>query len=177
MALAPLAYERLLPAHVDELAAVLRNDDVYRHIGGTPSLEGFRLRMLRALEGPPPGRQDQRWINYLVRLAATGEAIGRLEATVIGANAEVAFLFDPARWGQGHASRSLQWFHEQLRVDAGDVQCWATTMAHNTRCRALLERGGYVQVSPASAPRLVSYDDGDLVFRRSTRASNASNPG
>jgi RimJ/RimL family protein N-acetyltransferase len=161
-----LRFEPLRPGHVDELAAVLRNDDVYRHIGGVPTPERFRQRMLRALGGPPAGREDERWINYLVRVADTGQAIGRLEATVIGAIAEVAFLFDPARWGQGHASRSLAWFHDRLCADVGDVQCWATTIPQNTRCRALLERCGYVQVSPGHAPRLVTYDQGDLVYRR-----------
>jgi RimJ/RimL family protein N-acetyltransferase len=162
----PLVFERLLPAHVDELAAVLRNDEVYRHIGGTPSPELFRLRMQRALAGPPPGRGDQRWINYLARLEHTGAAIGRLEATVIGTNAEVAFLFDPTHWGAGHARRGLAWLHGAVEGEVGAVQFWATTVPENKRCQRLLEACGYEPVAPNAAPRLVSYDEGDLVYRR-----------
>jgi RimJ/RimL family protein N-acetyltransferase len=172
----PLVFERLQPAHVDELAAVLRNDDVYRHIGATPSPDLFRLRMERAMAGPPPGRQHQRWINWLVRLQDTGAAIGRLEATVTGTNAEVAFLFDPARWGAGHARRSLAWLHGAVESEVGPVQFWATTVPENTRCQRLLQACGYAAVPPEAAPRLVSYDAGDLVYRRA-RSSSASNPG
>jgi RimJ/RimL family protein N-acetyltransferase len=172
----PLVFERLLPAHVDELAAVLRNDEVYRHIGGTPSPELFRLRMQRALAGPPAEGPPQRWINWLVRLKDTGAAIGRLEATVIATNAEVAFLFDPAHWGAGHARRALAWLHGAIASEVGPVQFWATTVAQNTKSRRLLEACGYETVAPEAAPRLVSYDDGDLVYRLA-RASSASNPG
>lgn len=172
----PLVFERLLPAHVDELAAVLRTDEVYAHIGGTPSLELFRLRMMRALAGPPPGAGDQRWLNWLVRLQDSGAAIGRLEATVIGANAEVAFLFDPAHWGAGHARRGLAWLHEAVEAEVGAVHFWATTVPANTRCRRLLDACGYEPVAPDAAPRLVSYDDGDLVYRLA-RPSSASKPG
>jgi RimJ/RimL family protein N-acetyltransferase len=46
------------------------------------------------------------------------------------------------------------------------VQFWATTVPQNTRSRRLLEACGYESVAPEAAPRLVSYDEGDLVYRR-----------
>ncbi|BAL94641.1 GNAT family N-acetyltransferase [Rubrivivax gelatinosus] len=157
----------LRPQHLDELAAVLRHPAVYEHIGGNvPSAAEFRLGLERALAGPPAG---QRWFQYLVRHADSRTMLGRLEATVVGRVAEVAFLFAPAVWGNGYASEGLAWLHDELRREAGDVDFWATTLPANRRCQALLRRAGYVEVPPAVAPVLQSYDAGDLVFHRAGR--------
>ncbi|MCC9595790.1 MULTISPECIES: GNAT family N-acetyltransferase [unclassified Rubrivivax] len=156
----------LRPQHLDELAAALRHPAVYEHIGGeVPSAAEFHLALERALVGPPPGG-GQRWFNYLVRHADSRTVLGRLEATVVGRVAEVAFLFAPGIWGNGYASEGLAWLHEELRREAGDVDFWATTLPANRRCQALLRRAGYVEVPAAVAPVLQSYDAGDLVFHR-----------
>lgn len=77
---ARLGIEPLLPAHIDALAPVLLQEDVYRFIGGAvPSLEEFRLRTERALAGPRSGTADERWLNYLVRLRDSDAIVGRLE--------------------------------------------------------------------------------------------------
>lgn len=101
-----------------------------------------------------------------MRHADSRTALGRLEATVVGRVAEVAFLFAPGIWGNGYASEGLAWLHEELRREAGDVDFWATTLPANRRCQALLRRAGYVEVPAAVAPALQSYDAGDLVFHR-----------
>lgn len=164
----PLRFEPLTLDDVQPLADLLLDEAVYRHIGGPPSRERFVLGMRRALAGPPPERADERWLNYAVRQAASGELLGRLEATVQGTHtAEVAFLFSPAHWGKGHARRGLLWLHETLRALPGPPSIWATTVPANTRCQALLVRCGYKAVDPAQAPQLRSYDAGDLVYRLS----------
>jgi RimJ/RimL family protein N-acetyltransferase len=161
-----LTFEPLAVEHLPALAAAIRKEEVYRHIGGAlPSLERFHLGLERAIQGPPRGREHELWINYLVRLRTTREVIGRVEATVIRGTAEVAFLFNPAHWGRGYATQRLHWLHCQVRHTVGEVQFWATTVPDNTRCRALLQRCGYVEVDVAEAPALVSYADGDLVYR------------
>lgn len=154
---------------VEPLADLLLHEAVYQHIGGLDSRERFVLGMRRALAGPSPERAVERWLNYAVRLAAGGELLGRLEATVQGTHtAEVAFLFGPAHWGQGHARRGLLWLHEVLRTLPGPPAIWATTVPANTRCQALLARCGYEVVDPRLAPQLRSYDAGDLVYRLPT---------
>ena len=171
---AGLVFEPLGPDHVDAMAALLCHAEVYRHIGGPPPLQQFRLGMRRAIAGPPPGREDERWINHAVRLAATGELLGRVEATVHGSIAEVAFLFGPAHWGRGHATSALRWLHDHLRaLPDAPTTFWGTTLPANTRSAALLERCGYLRVDPVSAPRLLSYDDGDLVYRRAAAEQTA----
>ncbi|MBK1615056.1 GNAT family N-acetyltransferase [Rubrivivax gelatinosus] len=157
----------LRPQHLAELGAVLRHPAVYEHIGGSvPSEAEFRIALEWALAGPPPARASERWFHYLVRHADSRVMLGRLEATVVGHLAEVAFLFAPSVWGCGYASEGLAWLHEALRQEAGELDFWATTLPANRRCQALLRRAGYEPVPPGVAPALRSYDDGDLVFHR-----------
>ena len=159
---AELRFDALTLRDLDALMALLRNETVYEHIGGVPSPERFRLATTRALAGPPASRPHERWLNFAVSDAETGELLGRLEATIHDGLAEVAFLFGPQHWGRGLATQGLQWLHTQLP----GLPLWATTVPANTRCQALLLRCGYRTVDAASAPRLYSYDPGDLVFTR-----------
>jgi RimJ/RimL family protein N-acetyltransferase len=161
-----LRYEPLLEAHLPELAAVLRHPAVYEHIGGeVPSLDEFVLGLSRAIAGPPPHLAGETWLNYLVRDAATGEMLGRLEATIHDNIAEVAYLFGPAHWGKGYAVQALAWLHGEIARVSGVTEYWAAVLPANSRSQALLRRLGYVEVPVPAAPQLFSYDDGDLVFR------------
>lgn len=115
------------------------------------------------------------WLNVAVRLAGTKELIGRLEATVHNNLAEVAFLYSPAHWGHGYASHGLNWLIDHLRSYKNISSLWATTHPKNARSAALLLKCGYVQVATPGLPVLYSYDDGDLVFRRSAPQSPREN--
>ena len=164
-----LLIEPLRTEHLGELASHLRHPEVCAHIGGLPSLEDFIRDRENALRGPGPGSDieasDERWLNFLVRDGSTGQMLGRLEATLHDAIAEVAFLFGPAHWGRGFAHEALAWLHGEIESRHGIHSFWATTLAANTRCQALLARAGYQPVHTA-APVLYSFDEGDLVFHR-----------
>jgi RimJ/RimL family protein N-acetyltransferase len=160
--------------HLVELARVLRDETVYAHIGGAvPSEALFVEGLRRALAGPPVERTGEYWLNYLIRLAETGRMIGRLEATVVGDRAEVAFLVSPECWGRGIGAAALAWLEEALVEAHGVGSFWATTVPANVRCRRLLESTGYGPVDPAAAPVLHSYDPGDLVYRKAAPARHA----
>ena len=79
--------------------------------------------------------------------------------------AEVAFLFGPGHWGHGHAQQGLVWLQAEVSRRCGVHDFWATTVPANQRCQRLLLRCGYAAVT-GPLPRLLSHDDGDLVFRR-----------
>lgn len=155
----------LRASDLSELAAALCTDAVYAHIGGkAPAVERFTLGLQRALAGPPNDRQSERWLNFAVRAQDTGRLVGRLEATVHDGIAEVAFLFSQHVWGRGYGTYGLRWLHDEVTRTQGPLGFWATTVEANTRCRALLTRVGYVQVAPVRGPRLLTYDESDLVF-------------
>jgi RimJ/RimL family protein N-acetyltransferase len=159
-------YEPLSLDHTDELAALLLNEPVYRHIGGEPpTLERFRIGMARALAGPQAHRAGETWINFAVRECTSDRLVGRLEATIHSGVAEVAFLYGPQHWGNGFATQGLRWLHTFLIAHPTKPRLWATTVPANTACQTLLLRCGYEQVPPTTAPDLITYDPGDLVFR------------
>ncbi len=161
-----LIFEPLSVEHARELGAVLLNEQVYEHIGGTPpSLDDLRDGIKRVLAGPPPHRAGDEWINYVVRLTGSNALVGRLEATVHDGIAEVAFLFGPEHWGKGYATEGLRWLHRLLLSRPDCHALWATTVPANHRCQSLLVRCGYRLAASERPSRLVSYDDGDLVFR------------
>lgn len=158
-----LLIEQLCSEHLPELATHLRQPLVYQHIGGTPSLDEFILDRERALAGPGEVASNERWLNFLVRERASRQMLGRLEATLHDAIAEVAFLFSPNFWGKGYASEALEWLHTEIQGSYGIANFWATTVPENSRCQALLRRIGYRQVN-ASRPTLYSFETGDLMF-------------
>ncbi|MEN9580084.1 MAG: hypothetical protein RJA70_3093 [Pseudomonadota bacterium] len=159
-------FEPLALSHTDELALLFLNEPVYRYIGGQPpSREQFSQGMCRAMAGPPPSRAADEWVNYAVRRVSDNVLLGRLEATVHDGIAEVAFLFGQHYWGMGYATEGLLWLHRQLHARPSPPALWATTVPENHRCQALLRRCGYSVATDQRPSRLVTYDDGDLVFR------------
>jgi RimJ/RimL family protein N-acetyltransferase len=160
-------YSPLADRDVDELATVLHCEAVYEYIGGMPSRADFELWLRRSLAGPPTEATGERWINFAVRMAETGQIIGRLEANVHDQLAEVAFLYRPRLWGHGYASRGLRWLHDHLRQFESVRSIWATTHHENQRSASLLLKCGYSPASNQELPVLYSYDEGDLVFWRS----------
>lgn len=160
-----LLYEPLDLSHADELAAQLCSERVYAYIESRPpTLAQYRDRVRTILLGPPATHPDLRFKNYVVRLEVDGSIIGTLESTLHDGIAEVAYLFGPGHWGKGYATSGLLWLGTELLGDQGVGSLWATTHPKNERSVNLLTRCGYKQVQPDRAPRLLSYDAGDLVF-------------
>jgi len=158
-----LIIEQLQLKHLPELAELLRLPAVYEHIGGIPSLSDFILDRERALQGPKQDISDERWLNYLVRENPSNLMLGRLEATIHGSIAEVAFLFAPQHWGKGYAFEALRWLHSEILSAYGISDFWATTSPANTRCQSLLVRCGYLPKA-GKRPHLYSFDEGDCVY-------------
>jgi len=119
---------------------------------------------VRALAGPGATRQEEQWLNYLVR-DASGEMLGRLEATVHHGLAEVACLFAPKHWGRGIGTTAVHWLQGELARVTDVTAVWATTAPSNVRSQRLLDRCGYERASAPSS-LLYSYESGDLVYRR-----------
>lgn len=162
-----LAYEPLSGEHVDELAALLLNEPVYRYIGNgqPPARDEFCKWVHRVVAGPPRGRPGEEWVNYVVRRQGDGALVGRLEATLHAGIGEVAFLYGAVYWGKGYATQGLCWLNRLLLSARRPIALWAVTAPGNKRCQALLARCSYVRVSRDVAPELVGYESGDLVFR------------
>jgi RimJ/RimL family protein N-acetyltransferase len=109
---ARLILDPLRPEHADELAPVLDDLSLHRFIGGEPlGRDALRTRYERLAVGRSPDGA-QRWLNWTVRRRPAGQAVGTVQATVIGeqpdAVAEIAWVIGIAHQGQGFAKEAVQ---------------------------------------------------------------------
>ena len=166
-AIARLSYELLRQSHAAELQYALCDPRVYACINAScPTPAELEASFARKEAGAPACRSDECWLDYTVRLIGSGVALGRLEASVIGERAELAYLFGPGFWGQGYASEGLVWLHDVLRGSHDVSEFWATVEPANIRSIRLLEGTGYSEAAPGTRPHITSYNPGDRVFRR-----------
>jgi RimJ/RimL family protein N-acetyltransferase len=160
-----LTFAHLRQEHADEVEHALCEPSVYEFIDGScPDLSDLRSAFQRMEAGAPADRSPEKWLNFLVRLRHSGEAIGRVEATVIEDYAEIAYLLGPVYWGRGFGTEAVMWLHQHLSEGFGVAKFWATVQPRNVRSIGLLRKAGYTQAPRRSWPPLTSYDPRDLVF-------------
>lgn len=166
LASATLTYEPLVPEHAQELVDALGDPRVSEHCPEPePStIESMRSLIHRLHDGPPPQRSGERWLNFVVRLGGS-PIIGRLEATIIGPDAELAFLFAPTAWGRGYASEAVRWLEGYCRDSANAERFWAAVTPENERAIRLLQRLGYEETRTEEWPQFAGLDPRFRMFR------------
>lgn len=139
-----LVLEPLVERHAEELFEALQDPRLYTYVPQDPpeSLPALRQRFaLLARRHCPAG--DELWLNWLVRGAADGRCRGRLQATVQGALAWIAYEVLPAYWRQGLAREGCACMLGWL-IDALGVQQFAAEVdARNAASLRLLQRLGF----------------------------------
>jgi RimJ/RimL family protein N-acetyltransferase len=143
----------------------LSSPEVGRYLGGADvgDLDDVRRRIEHVLVGPVDA--DEEWLNFTVR-TLDGTIIGRLEATLHGEWAEVAWVLGHAWWGMGIGTEAGTWLVEHLRDEFGVGEVWATVHPDNAASIALMRRLGMTEQAEPYARDLGSWDPGDLVFAR-----------
>ena len=167
-----LQYEKITPAHAAELQEALCDHRVYEFITdlGTPTADELLQVFTRKALGSPPTRSDETWIDYAVRSKESGMTIGRIEATILQGQAEVAYLLGPRYWGYGFGFEAIRWLHQVLESEFRVFEFWATVSPNNDRSLRLLARLGYGEATSVLWPiRLLTYSNGDRVFYKSSR--------
>jgi RimJ/RimL family protein N-acetyltransferase len=103
---ARLSLDRLSVEDADEMAVVLRDASLHEFTGGEPlDAAATRARFARlAVGGSTDGHE--RWHNWVVRLAATAEAVGTLQATVTGRSAAIAWVIGVPWQRRGYATEA-----------------------------------------------------------------------
>ncbi len=116
-----LVLEPLRVEHADELVPVLNDPALHEFIDGRPAgAEELRARFGRQVRGHSPDGSE-RWLNWVVRLRATGAPVGTVQATVsfqqASAIANLAWVIGTAHQGQGLAKETAglvaAWLREQ----------------------------------------------------------------
>lgn len=106
--------ERLRPEDAHELASLLDDPAVHSYIGGKPLSEPeLEARYRRLVAGAPAG-SGAVWMNWTIRRAADGAAVGTAQATVTGGQAALAWVVAPRWQGRGYGSEA-----------AGALVAWA----------------------------------------------------
>jgi RimJ/RimL family protein N-acetyltransferase len=87
------------------MVEVLSNRDLYLFTGGDPpDLAGLEAQYEAQVTGPSLG--EEVWHNWILRPNDTGEAVGFVQATVIGDSADVAWVVGVDWQGRGFASEA-----------------------------------------------------------------------
>jgi RimJ/RimL family protein N-acetyltransferase len=169
----PFLIEPIAQNHAGPLFDALDFDSVYEFLTSPQpmTVSDIAGRITRFLAGPPDGR-DEAWLNFVVLI--DNQLIGHIQATLVGSRAEVAYLFNPQVEGRGYATRATQWLIDYTGRTHGISEFWATTDPQNLKSIRLLRRCGFLETS-VPAHGLLSYDEGDLVFRLMTREEGTTN--
>lgn len=157
---------RLDPLSVDdaaEMVGVLAGPDLYVFTGGEPpTIEALRARYERLVVGHS-GDGTEVWLNWIVRRASDGAAVGTVQATVVdeGRHAEIAWVIGLLWQGQGFATEAAAAMVEWLR-SVGVTSFTAHVHPDHGASIKVAERVG---LQPTG-----DYVDGERVWRLTSRA-------
>jgi RimJ/RimL family protein N-acetyltransferase len=145
-----LTLEPQVPAHAEEMFAVLSDPAIYEYENAPPrSLEWLRERFSR-LEGRRSADGEQQWLNWVIRLPG-GELIGYVQATVYPTGrAAIAYELSSSYWGRGLAREACEAMLSELVKVYGVHSAHAVFKRNNGRSLRLLERLGFALASPES---------------------------
>lgn len=133
-------------ADAEEMAVVLSDPRLHEFIGGSP-LGALELRAQYRRWAAGSGNPDELWLNWVVRLRATGEAIGFVQATVSrqpggGLAAEVAWVTGVPWQGRGFAAEAAGALVDWLAA-AGVAELTACIHPEHRASERVAERVGF----------------------------------
>jgi RimJ/RimL family protein N-acetyltransferase len=98
----------MLPLRVEysvAMAKVLADPALYVFTGGEPpTAEALSERYRRQVAGP--GRPGESWLNWVISATQYDELVGYVQATVLGDEAEIAWVLGTAWQGHGYAKEA-----------------------------------------------------------------------
>jgi RimJ/RimL family protein N-acetyltransferase len=160
-----LALEPLEARHAPEMFVALVDPALYRFMSerAPQSVELLAQRYAR-LESRESADATQAWLNWIVRVAGTGAAIGFVQATVhAGGLADVAYVIAGFAQRQGYGREATAAMIEELRARYGVSRLRASVDAPNAPSIALLHALGF-QPGPAPGEAPQEARGGELFF-------------
>lgn len=152
--------------HADEMFPLLCDPAIYRHENAPPPSRDWLEQRYARLESrrSPDGRAH--WLNWVVRLGATGPLIGYVQATVeADGQALVAYEFNSAHWGLGYGTEAVRAMLGELAVRWRAHRARAVLKHANRRSMALLLRLDFVAGEAGEAAALAVEADERLMVR------------
>lgn len=157
-----LKLEPLRVDHAEEMADVLADPRLYEFTGDNPpALADLKRRYeLQAVGRSADGSEE--WLNWIVRVADDGHAIGFVQATIVAARADIAWVIGTPWQGRGYAAEAARAMVEFL-VGRGIREVTAHIRADHAASAAVATRLG---LSPSD-----EIEDGEVVWRAATHFS------
>ena len=150
--LTPLAF-----SDAPEMVEVLADQSLYDFTGGMPpGLPELQARYLAQIAGPTAGGEV--WHNWIIRLATSGSALGFVQATILGDQADLAWLVAVAEQGKGIATEAAMAMCEWL-IESGT----GALMAHIHPEHAA---SGKVASALGLMPTANIDSDGEIIWER-----------
>lgn len=140
-----LDLEPLRAAHAAELFGPLSDERLYSFIPHDPpaTLAALTARYER-LETRRSAKEDEWWLNWVVRSKSDGRCMGRIEVTIRqDASAYLAYEIGPAFWRQGIATEACRRVIRALFEAGGVTEIVAEVDTRNRPSIRLLERLGF----------------------------------
>lgn len=109
----------LVQADADELFQVLDDARLHRFTGGSPPTRSELVAQITRWQDRASPDQSQIWLNWTVRLAISGRAVGYVQATITNGCAAIAYVIGTAYSGQGIAAEASQAMCTVLREHIG----------------------------------------------------------
>ena len=139
-----LRCEPVATSHADAMFPVLSDPRIYTHLPDDPpaSLEALRARYEFLSPGMSPDGSEH-WLNWVLVLEETSEAIGFCQATVRDDDCSVAYVLNPAFQGKGYAAEATTGVVSHLFERFGLPAVRAEIHVDNRASVALVTRLGF----------------------------------
>lgn len=152
-----LTLEPQVAAHAAALFPILRDPSLYVFTDDKePVSEDWLRERFARLESRQSPDGSQRWLNWLVR-NAHGEAVGYVQATVIGRDAEIAYVLGRQYWQRGYGFAACRAVMTELSEAYEVTRITATLDRDNLASLALLRKLGLGLVAEDAAAHEVTY--------------------
>jgi RimJ/RimL family protein N-acetyltransferase len=145
-----LRLDAVCPDDAEEMAVVLGDPRLHEFTGGAP-LTALELRSQYQRWAAGSGKPGELWLNWVVRLRATGEAVGFVQATVTRLPgrrpaAEVAWVIGVPWQGRGFAAEAAGALVRWL-IEGGVATVTACIHPQHHASERVAERCGFTLTS------------------------------
>lgn len=165
-----LVLEPQVAAHAAPLFAVLSDPALYEFENSPPESQAALERRFALLESRTSPSGDERWLNWVVRLAS-GELAGYVQATLVrDGSAHIAYVLGSRFWRRGIGGAAVRAMLDELAAAYGARRACATLKARNVRSLGFLRSLGFT-AEPGGQPS-VPCDADEVVMYKPLEADN-----
>jgi ribosomal-protein-alanine N-acetyltransferase len=150
--------------HAAEMFGVLADPSIYEFESEPPRSRDWLTKRFQLLESRHSPDGMEQWLNWVVRLRASGRLLGYVQATVRrDSQALIAYEMNSAFWGQGFGQEAVGAMIGELSKTYDVSVAVAVFKKSNFRSRRLLRRLGFEPVFEGLAAYGVEPDEDAMV--------------